>query len=444
MRNGARRITRTSGVGVAVLVAAGCILPGRGQVVDVGAPPSSKRKQHEEAEGAAALVREPPARSEARYCRTLRPVVRELRGLTSRHIRCVSERYVQAGYFGDLGDLASHSFRRSCFSSDPALEQTLHFQERSLPNLQTTLSGRMRIGVDGQIDLSRFGFDPDRYVFEDHHGVTSAYIVVSFFDVSVRSPTNLGQALGAVESNPRVPEGQRAAAASCRRHLCEPQAMYTAEIVSARVRAEVTLEGGEARALRSSTVLGNAVISGSGSRFTIEPVERINLVARFRASQEALVGANACGTEPQQILQPRPQAHTRCSSEERGGVRVTYEGCVANSSAVQCYFILRSFDTDQRLRIDASRGPSLFDDRGAGHRPTTIAVGDNWLGSLAEFSLVAKTATNVTLQFDQLPAGLTRSPRVRLSFQTGEVHDFDFRQVEILEELPPACGESSR
>lgn len=435
------------------LAASSCILPTRGQVVDTVDVRSgeggsggrrgqaekdeqSERKRPERA-GSPAFTREEASdRLEGRFCRTIRPIVRELRAVAGRHIRCISSSYVEAGYFGTTQDLAAHSFHNACFAGSRPHGEWVRYHERPIPNIRKSFVFSLRVGADSRIDLSRFGLVPSVFVFERARGVAEVEVRVSYVEPVLRSPTNLGHTLASLENGRDVPIEVQRSASQCRAYLCRDESTHTTQIISARVRAVVTLKGGSAEALRPTSINAAVRVEGAGKDFVIEPAQRINLASRFRPSREILLSSNACDSSAVAVSEPPPGQTPPCTTIAHHGVHATIESCrrIGQSMGVSCDVGLLSPDYDRDLLVyidDGRRGSTMVDERGSGRGAQLGGVGSTWSDSAVEVPLVANAPATVSLEFFGVATSSERLRRVTLHVRGEHELHFDFRDVEI-------------
>ncbi len=428
-----------------VALAGGCIWPGRARVVDpsqvvqVELPHERRGRDHEA--GATQTgsedevlrdpaLEEPRDRSEGSFCRATRPVLQELRGSVDRHARCTSSRYVEAGYFGTTADIATSSFHNACFAGSASLGEEVEYVERPIPKLGR-LAAVVKIGAEATIDLSRYGVRPATYVLESPRGVTGAAIEVWFDAPVVRAPTNLAATLAALAIDD--PRGSKGVAASCLEQLCTSEAVYTRQIVSARPRIHVVLEGGVATGLRPTAVGEGVSIEGDGQRFTIRPASRVNLAASFQRSRSALGDACIAGRK---VRAGSAGLTPPCATIIRHGIHTTLEGCVRNGrTVVTCRFELVSPGRDRTLgvHVTSSRGlgSTLVDEKGSSHFAHIGNSGSVWEESELAITLVADAPAFVSLEFRDVDSAAARFSRVRLSGRAERDLVFDFRGVEV-------------
>lgn len=435
-----------------------CILPGRGQVVDpmsvraaAEVSPKAPRTRSEPSDhakqtGSAAAPPVPPrqesdAGDEGRFCRMMRPVLGPLRAATSRHLRCISSQYVEAGFVGNTRDLATHSIHGACFQSSRWYGEEVEYHEQPLHVKLEPLVLSMSIDDGSRIDLSAYGIPMAPHALDGIEKPTQAAIQV-FFDAPVlRAPVNLASSLAKVAADRDAPEEVRAAAERCQAMLCDEAAVYTAELMSASPRVVVTLAEGGATTLRPVSFGLPSTISGDGRTFVIKPLTRVNVMARFRLSRPDFMRVGACSPTKRDIMEsPRGDTVPGTTIIHRG-IHATLVRCnhANGDGSVECELSFLSPMRDQRLELYLARGrdepiSSIVDSNGTHYRGVPGGRHGRGTGSSVIIPLVANTPTpfslmfsNVTRDGDEIPP----LPKVTIVARTDREIYFAFRGVPV-------------
>lgn len=443
---------------------AACIIPGRGQVVDLREPPvvvednespetrspaskgrseGEKQDRSDNKRSPQELPAEPRAQDEGAFCRRIRSVTRELRVTVGRDVRCISSRYTSLGYFGHLGDLARNSFRNGCFGGSVTLESEIEVREQPLQDIRSKIVATMRVSSLGTIDLSSFGIEPGVFHLEEMRGRPWARVTLSFREPVVRSARSLGHTMAEIASAESTPQWVKRSTAMCRQHLCERPSMYTKTIVSARPELEVELIGGTAHTLTTIDPNGRARVRGSGDRFTVELPEPMNLAARFSSSEDDLRRQGACHSGAVAPKIEPPGTTRACGAILRRGLRARLLGCQRSPGFVSCSVGLTSL-VDRRVHVLVDEGDqrssSLVDDRGGRHIAQWAQVPSRGSHSHISVDLIAEGSTKVTLEFPDVGSDVDSIRRLTVALDDGRGTSFVFRNIEVSANKLPNCS----